>query len=473
METLIFAEHSSVLPVWKQRDLRQRTLVYLDAHLDLKQISDLRLQRLRNCQTAEEMAQLEKPHFLVTDEGYSFSIEDFLYPAHRLGFIERLIWVCPGEQVPDLATVLKRALQFLEGVPLEDLQTLKRHGEVLEAKLFGLPVVIASYQYLKHLQLPPDSLIDIDIDYFISTATDRPWVNPQKVFQALQELALRSELVTLTRSVSSGFTPLRYSFIADYLAALFRGDERQATHFARLYELDEQAQRGELATALQGCLSEAEQFAECPATYYLASLCEATEERQAAARNRAVALCASYRRSVLRSACGVINRTRKFELAKLVALENRLQQEESTAADEAALTDLIMGMLCSHLGLLGKTLGYHFRYKKAAGRHARLNAALGLLLNEQGQARRALPFFRAALSEDQTRPRAYLHLGMLYLQQKNYQAALENLLPASQLLPAFREPVRMLAHLYERIGDREQYRFMLKRYQEMNRIIAT
>ncbi|NES85048.1 MAG: hypothetical protein F6K10_28550, partial [Moorea sp. SIO2B7] len=60
-EILIFEEHSTVLPEWKRRGIQWRTIIYLDAHLDLQFISQKRLEAIQQCNTYEDLAQLEKP----------------------------------------------------------------------------------------------------------------------------------------------------------------------------------------------------------------------------------------------------------------------------------------------------------------------------------------------------------------------------------------------------------------------------
>src|SRR5687768_12616645 len=95
MQVLTFEEHSSVLAAWWRLPRRPRTLVYFDAHLDLQHLAAPRLRRLEECTTAQEIADLAKPHPLSPGQGYSYGVEDFLYPAHRLGLIERVVWVAP------------------------------------------------------------------------------------------------------------------------------------------------------------------------------------------------------------------------------------------------------------------------------------------------------------------------------------------------------------------------------------------
>lgn len=458
------------MPEWKRRNIRGRTLVYLDAHLDLQVVGEERLGALERCNTAEQVARLEKPHHLAPDDSFSFSIEDFLYPAHRLGLIERVIWVVPGEKTPDASSVIKRALYSLEGVPLEDLKSFLKNNTHLEALLLGVPVTVTCYRDLGSIDIPPDSLIDIDIDYFVSKG-DHLWVDPRQVFLALDQLSLRNEFITICRSVTSGFTPLRYRFVADYLAALFEKDDEKIIHYSRLYELDRAAVEGNWQRAVTGCLDEAARYGDCPATYYLAGICEPDGRKASEYLARAARLNGLYQTDVVRLGCEIMNRTRRLDGTTLGSLEELVDNGE-IERDKLPLTYLVMGLLAAQAGQMNKALKYYLLHKRLRGRHPRLSFALGSLFLKAGRAGRAVLFFRDALLDEHTQPHAYLRLGAIYLKAGDYELAGDCLRKASELLPSSPEPVRMLAHLYERSGDANGYRRMLGRYRDMMRILA-
>src|SRR5262245_4353796 len=115
MQVLTFEEHSSVLEAWWRLPRRPRSLVYLDAHLDLQQLAPARLRRLRECTTAQQIAALRKPHHLYPDQGFSYSLEDFLYPAHRLGLIERIFWVAPPHVNTGYSQAAFERMQQMDG----------------------------------------------------------------------------------------------------------------------------------------------------------------------------------------------------------------------------------------------------------------------------------------------------------------------------------------------------------------------
>jgi tetratricopeptide (TPR) repeat protein len=470
MKTIIFEEHSAVLPEWKRQRIEGKTLIYLDAHIDLQVVSQKRMAALENCTTAEELAKLDKPHHMLPDRGYSYSIEDFLYPAYRLGMISRLIWVNPPQQQEQnqegKTQEILGKLQSMEGLSLEDLASFKLVGNIVEGKLLGLDVVICDYRDLAQLQLPEDSLIDIDIDYFIELPADEPWIDPQEVFTSLQQLPLTSDFVTITRSVSSGYTPLRYRFFADYLAALWQGDRQNSSHYSRLFDLDKKLRQGDAGSVVNSCLEELQQFPNCAATYYLLSLAESHPELTQDYQKQAASLDANYRDSVLRAISELASRNLEFERQNLEELEQRLEVSQVNQ-QELAIAHFTLGLLYSKLGDLRPVFKHHQIYKKIGDRHPQLNFRLGNLLLQAGYPQRAANFLHAALQDDMTACGAHSLLGRIYAKQGNLKQACEHFLKVSELMPAFSPPVNVLAKIYHQLGDEANSQAMSKKYQRI------
>src|SRR5512138_1826198 len=116
MRARLFEEHSSVLAHWWREGCRGRTVVYLDAHLDLQYVNPDRIRALEHCTSADEVAALEKPHDLWPDRRFSYSLEDFLYPASRLGLIRRLVWVAPPHVGAGYSAKAVDQLRQMDGV---------------------------------------------------------------------------------------------------------------------------------------------------------------------------------------------------------------------------------------------------------------------------------------------------------------------------------------------------------------------
>ena len=155
-----------MLALWWERHAHDRTVICLDAHLDLQHIGAERIARLKESRSVEQVRALEKPHCLLPDKGFSYSVEDFLYPASRLGLINRLIWVAPPTVRIAYAAHAIEQLQQMDGVLPDDLYSFKKtDGGWIEGRLLGLDMVVCDYRHLDFIELPRDSLVDIDIDY--------------------------------------------------------------------------------------------------------------------------------------------------------------------------------------------------------------------------------------------------------------------------------------------------------------------
>src|SRR3954471_407273 len=168
MQAVLFEEHPSVLPHWWRERARARTVVYLDAHLDLQYVNPERIRRLEQCTSGEQVAALEKPHDLSPDGHFCYSIEDFLYPAVRLGLIGRLVWVAPPHVLTRDSDKVLEQLRQMDGVDPDDLASLRRVGGCIEGRLLGLDLTICDLRHLQAMALPAESVIDIDVDYFVT-----------------------------------------------------------------------------------------------------------------------------------------------------------------------------------------------------------------------------------------------------------------------------------------------------------------
>jgi hypothetical protein len=148
-------------------------------------------------------------------------------------------------------------------------------------------LTICDFRQLARMSLPVDSLIDIDIDFFVALPDESVWVSPRDVVAALEALGLSPELVTISRSVGSGFTPLGYRFLADHLAALFERRAADCAHCERLGEITALRRAGTPEVAASACRSELERHPNCPATWHLLSLAASHSQEAQAAADRA------------------------------------------------------------------------------------------------------------------------------------------------------------------------------------------
>jgi tetratricopeptide (TPR) repeat protein len=452
MKALLFEEHSSVLPHWWSEGPRARTVVYLDAHLDLQYVNPDRIRRLEQCRSAQQVAALEKPHDLCPDAEFSYSLENFLYPAARLGLVSRLVWVAPPHVRTGYSGRVVAQLQQMDGVLPEELTSFRRVDGRIEGRLLGLDISVCDFRQLEGLALPADSVIDIDVDYFVEVPGDRPWIDPRQVFDALRRLPLASECLTISRSVGSGFTPLRYRFLGDYLAALWEGRSDDIDHYASLFELDRRLRQGERETVAPDLGAEAARYPDCAAGWFLLGLAQADPAEAARSRARAAKISGAYAPSVLRAACEIRNRQLSTDLARVMTLVRRLAD---VAQGEQGPAFAAVGLLCCAFGDLERALDCYRRATATVGSSSELAMGIARLLLRAGQASEAAGLLSTALDDDKARSAAHGYLGHIFRQGGQPSQARVHLEQAHEAAPCWCEPLEMLAHLYRELGEHD------------------
>lgn len=430
-----------MLPHWWREGARARTVVYLDAHLDLQYVNAERIRRLEQCTSVAQVAALEKPHDLAPDGQYCYSIEDFLYPAARLGLIGRLIWVAPPHVLARDSDKVLAQLRQMDGVTPEELASLRRVDGRMEGRLLGLHVTVCDLRQLHAVPLPADSVIDIDVDYFVTVPGDRAWIDPAEVVALLRRLPVRKDCITLSRSVSSGFTPLRHRFLGDYLAALFEERSADADHYARLFQLERRLAAGERESALAGVAAEAERYPQCAATWYLLG-----------EQSRAAALSPAYAPSVLRSACEIRQRRLTVDSAYVMRLERGLADAPTT---EQGLAFAAVGLLWCKFGELGRALACYQRAAASLGYQSELALQIGALLLRAGHADEAIRYLEPALDDDKARTAAHGYLARILLKKGRLEEARDHLERAHEAAPCWREPLEGLLQICRQLGERE------------------
>jgi tetratricopeptide (TPR) repeat protein len=457
VKAVIFEEHSSVLPFWWEQGVRARTVVYLDAHLDLQHISAERLAALEVCGNVERVRALEKRHALLPDKGYSYSLEDFLYPAAKMGLISRLIWVAPSHVRTVYVERAIQQFQQMDGVRPEDLYSFRKTiGGWIEGRILGLDIIVCDFLDLDQIAVPSDAVIDIDIDYFVTVPGDNVWVSPQAVFDVLRRLPLVSDTVTISRSVSSGFMPLRYRFFADYLAALWENQQEQQEHFARLFDYDKTLLAGERDAAVASCGQELKRYPHCAATWYLLGLAESDLAVGERCRLRAAELSGAYRHDVLRRACAIRNRMQTIDLSGFLILQQRLTAEMGSEPTDSGLAWVAFGLIYCKFGDIPRSMDCYRKALSTIGVHPELALEIGKLLAASRCTEEAAVYLRAALMDDKSRTGAHLALAQLEGRNGLLEEARQHLERAWRAAPAWPQLLDLLAQVHARLGNQPQ-----------------
>jgi len=456
----LFEEHSSSLPVWWQARHTPRTLVYLDAHLDLQQLADPQIRALTTAHTLAQFKALEAPDHLNPSPHFAFGIENFLYAAQRLKLIKRLIWVVPPHIPRYYSATLLKYMQQMDGVTFEELSGFKRIGDgALRGRLLGLDITLCDYPSLHSLDIEPQYYLDIDIDYFIAVPEDRLWIDPQIVISGILKQLGKPQLATISRAVNSGFTPLAMRFIGDYCAALIKQNHLDSDHFQQLYRtlfLIGQQQAGEaLACAQQA----AESRPACAATQFMLGIALQYTGRPgeaAKARKHAAGLDPHYAFDLARAASGFPNRHREIDPHQLEALRSQLNRHSSAQAR------ISLALLLAERGALAPAFQLFQSLQGDFKNHAPLALTIARGIPEGEQPSRVRSLLNIAANAQQTRTAASMLLGDLAYAEGAIRLALKHYIRAGEHAPAWLLPRQKQLQCLETMREYPQQQQRLK-----------
>lgn len=445
----IFEEHSQVLAHWFGQDARDATLVYLDAHLDLQFIEPQRIARLAACTSAAEVAALESTHCLSPDRSACYGIEDFLYPAARLGLLRRVVWVAPPHVIKGGMAGALHGLQQMEGVTMDDLESFRRHSSgVIEGRLLGVDLAICLLEQLPALHLEGELLVDIDADYFVVVPGDTVWAEPKAIVSALKLVAGAEANVTIARSVSSGFMPLRQRFLADHVAALWEGRRADAQHWQRLLDLERQpspAGSADLAAARPACA----------ATVHALALATPEGGQREALLAKAAMLDPAYADDLLRRLCQYRARRIRLDLNTLLALQREVQAAR-TSDDRQAVAWIALGLLFTAFERLQDAVACDAQSREGSHGHPELALELARLHIARSQFDAAMPFLRRAAGDDETRVGAWLQQGECAHAARDHDGAGRAAAKAMHAAPAWPLVLERMAVYAHAGGDTAQ-----------------
>jgi tetratricopeptide (TPR) repeat protein len=441
---IVFEEHASVLPHWVGRGVRDATVVCLDAHLDLQFIEPARIARLRACRSAGEVARLESAHPLSPRRDSCYGIEDFLCAAAQMGVLRRLVWVAPPHVLASLDYALA-ALRQMEGVTPQQLASFRRRPDGgIEGELLGVPLVALEWQHLAGLRWEGPVVLDIDADYFFDVPRERIWVQPLAIVTALHDSFPDVEELGISRSVGTGFLPLRHRFLGDQLAALWEARGEEAAHWQRLLDIDTAASpEPAKAAALRGLLAGRPG---CAVTCHALARVTPDPAERAELLARAAALDPHYGSDLLRQLGALRARPGELDLATVSLLQGQLARRDDDS-ERAAAAWVALGLLHAQFGRLADAIACDRRSLRHGTGHPDLALRIGRLHMAAGDPAGAEPWLERAAADDETRAAAWLHLSVCASRRGALEQAWNWAQAAHEAAPAWPEAGRWLESL--------------------------
>jgi tetratricopeptide (TPR) repeat protein len=455
----LFEEHSSTLPVWWAESNSPRTIVYLDAHLDLQRTSEDSISALRSCTTVDEIRALESPNHLNPSTRYAFGIENFLYPAHRLGLIERLVWVAPPHIPRQYSPPLIEYMQQMDGITFDELIGFESlGGNTLRGSLLGLDITICDYDQLDTLGLETPYYLDIDIDYFVEVPADRIWVDPGVVVNKLCSQLGSPELVTISRAVSSGFTPLGFRYIGDYLYSLFADHPDVIHYYQNLTQAIEILSKDQLEAGRAICRDLISNHPDMSPAYYILALATFDPDEKRSLLQSAEQRDSSYGFDPGREVIGMVHRKKALNPILLQQLQVSVEQLDLKPLQRAQAEVAIAQVLAMN----GDTNQALRILKKQSGDYALhedvLLAIVSRRLTDPDTRADNIRFLKRIREGTKSTSIATLYLGDLESAADNYDAAVEYYLSAHEVAPAWMLPLERLRHCFQGLKRSTQLR---------------
>lgn len=275
----VMENHDGAYFLWRERQVRRRILVHLDAHHDM---------------------------WWIPERG-RVTIANFVCQAVRDDLVRELYWVVPDptwESARSRRPLLQQLDQLGRQYPggRRPVRILDRR---METEIGATPVTVCPLDGLPRIWEPV--LLDIDLDFLVIPRVsakdwDRhsalPWCWPEELAARLRAAGVRSEVTTVVYSVEGGYTPLKWKYLGEELARRLdpRAADSDGTDRLRLAALA--AARGEHPAA-ERYYREAMPLLPASAAplFHLAHLCLEMGRREEARSfyQRALAVDPSYR----------------------------------------------------------------------------------------------------------------------------------------------------------------------------------
>jgi tetratricopeptide (TPR) repeat protein len=200
--------HDQAYQIWREARVKQKILIHIDAHHDMWWISDLN----------------------------SITIANFISPALKDEIVREIYWVVSDRTWEDKRSrnALLQHVRILVSKYPGGPNPITAANYEISTSLMGRPLRVCSLRSLPSIQ--EDVLLDIDIDYLViprvpcyETDKYEPvlWCWPEELVDALRTRNILSELVTIAYSVEGGYTPLKWKYFGDELAARLRSPNHE------------------------------------------------------------------------------------------------------------------------------------------------------------------------------------------------------------------------------------------------------
>ncbi|MBI5695944.1 MAG: tetratricopeptide repeat protein [Nitrospirae bacterium] len=227
MDVLVLEQDTFHVPSWLDKGIKGRTLVRISAVDGLSAIAPDNMGAIKDAalKSADMDALANMGNALWKDKPL-YSTENTVYVAHQLGIVDRVYWVVPrfGSITHEGFQEFKQYLLKASPGQRKDVDSLVLNGKLVEGTFDGMPVTFVGLQDLPALDGPV--LLQVDISFlstlYMNEKSTRILALVSGFFDTLKKSGIKSDCVTVVTSNANGLVPVKFRFLAGYLASMFK-----------------------------------------------------------------------------------------------------------------------------------------------------------------------------------------------------------------------------------------------------------
>jgi tetratricopeptide (TPR) repeat protein len=233
-KTIVMMEdHDKAYLAWKERGVRDRILVHVDAHVDFGWIPEIDFNELGSGK--EDASCFSRRKLLLnptlTSRKKMVNIGNYICPAMRDGMVKKFYWVIPDKSWKDVRGkkhILKQLKQILK-IKKYGAGKPELYADHIRCRIFDRELIVCSLENLERIEEPV--LLDIDVDFMLTqyiwddlNPRRLPWIFPEELFKNISSRINDIDMLTIAYSVEGGFTPLRFKYLGDELRLFFENE---------------------------------------------------------------------------------------------------------------------------------------------------------------------------------------------------------------------------------------------------------
>jgi len=250
---ILIEDHHQAYYAWKALSLKNLALIHIDAHIDFnfQEVKDTRLILEEAKSLSKLKNQLEKALFFKQkqfDIKKLTNIGNYIYPAMRDGIVKDFYWVIPGDK-QEFTRCMKNLKSMIKGLAQQDPKpktVIKVKDGVLKTRLYGQNFIICCFEALPKIN--KKVLLDIDTDFLVINSISKTkntdeierrkvWIEPEELVSILKRKISCPVLVTIAYSVNGGYTPLKFKYLGNKIASIFKGKAFKIPPAAKAFNL--------------------------------------------------------------------------------------------------------------------------------------------------------------------------------------------------------------------------------------------